>query len=408
MISSERVRYEADELGDTLLVKPRPFPDLAGRWPQEDQAAFLAGGPCPTFSEVLTLTIHEQRRLLEYPRPEYAAALAAWAVASYFFPAFLAFPRLNLTGERESGKSKVLGFLKATTFNALLLLNPTPPVLFRLVQEFRPTLLLDEMESIDDDTQKAILSILNAGYKAGGTVARCEGEKIRRVESFNVYSPAVFASIRGLNATTEDRCISFTMQQGADRQRINTELDPAAPVFGQIRAACYRLLLTHWKDIPVTAQSIKFPDWLNGRARELWKPLLTITTLADSENSQNSLELTKDLWALAREHVDGRSGISPEGEALLAVLAERLDTVSSLRFHPKELADDLRTRLGWQHPPTPEKVARWVKRYGIARDGRDSRGVLYSITASQLKEMQVRHIPGTTYTPTPALSNPPK
>src|SRR5262249_11274962 len=148
-----------------------------------------------TFCEVLSLTISALERAVEFPRREHRVAIAAWNVGTYFHRMFLSFPRLSLSGERESGKSKVLTLLGAMSWNGMLMLNPTPAVLFRLVQEFRPTLLLDEIEDFGQEDRKDILSIINSGYKKGATVPRCEGKEVRRVEKFDVYSPLAMAGI---------------------------------------------------------------------------------------------------------------------------------------------------------------------------------------------------------------------
>jgi hypothetical protein len=46
-----------------------------------------------------------------------------------------------------------------------MMVTPTPAVLFRLVCEFRPTLLLDETEGLSKEDARDVLAILN-----------CEGE----------------------------------------------------------------------------------------------------------------------------------------------------------------------------------------------------------------------------------------
>lgn len=404
LVTSERKLYDPAEIKDVLAFPPRPYPDLAGRWADEDLTAFLHGEDGTTFSEVLALIINALDDAMEFPRPEQRALVAVWSVASYFFPLFLAFPRLNFSGERESGKSKLMTLLRAMAWNALLMLNPTPAVLYRLVHEFRPTLLLDEVEGLNRDDSREVLAVINSGYKAGGTVPRCEGEKTKRVELFNVYAPLVLAAIKNVNAVTEDRCIPLTLQRGTDRRRINAEVDLTAPEFARIRSWCYRLLLTRWRDVRATYQTAALPAWLNARARELWRPLLAVASLADTENG---LALTPDLLWLARAHVEDRTDISAEGEALLAVLADRLGESLAIILHPGELTEDLRKRLGWRDAPSPELVSAWLRRFGFSKANppRDRVGMRYEVTAKLLADAQVRYLHSGTYTPTPTSPN---
>lgn len=392
LVTSDRTIFAADDVKDALRFVPRPYADLAGRWPDEDLAVFLQGEPAPAFSEVLALTIGALDDAMEFPSPEHRALVAAWSLASYFSHVFLTFPRLALSGERESGKSKLLTLLRAIAWNGLLMLNPTPAVLYRLVHEFRPTLLLDEVEGLSREDRREILAIVNSGYKAGGTVPRCEGERVKHVELFEVYSPMALAAIRPLPAVTEDRAIPLVLQRGADRRRINAELNPVASEFARIRAGCYRLLLTRWREVGEAYKTLELPPWLNARARELWKSLLAIAAVADRENG---LQLTPDLLALARRHVEDRESISAEGAALLAVLSDRLGAESDVIIRPGGLGEDLRKRLGWRDAPTPELIGSWLGRrfaFPKAKPPRDRESVRYEVTADRLREVKARYL----------------
>ena len=390
LVTSARETWNPAEAKAALAFAPRPYADLAGRWPDADVEAWLLGAETPTFAEVLALLMHTLERVMEFPRPAHRALLATWALGTYFHPAFLAFPRLSLSGERGCGKSKALGVLRETAWHGLLMLSPTPAVLFRLVHEFRATLLLDEVEGLAREDAREVVAIVNAGYKAGATVPRCEGKDQKRVEPFSVYAPLALAAIRAPNPTTEDRCIPVVMQRGTDPSRVNAEVDPAAPLFGRIRAGCYRLLLTRWREVQAASRTVPLPEWLQARARELWKPLLAVASLAD----QDGLDVTPDLLSLAREHVEDRVEVSAEGEALLAELADQLGTLASITVRPGELAEPLRRRLGWRDAPTAAQVGAWLRRFGFRRRGKDREGARYEVTADHLREVTGRFTPG--------------
>jgi hypothetical protein len=293
--------------------------------------------------------------------------------------------------------------LQAISWNASLCLAPTSAVLFRLAEETRPTLLLDECESLSGEDRQEILSIINSGYKQGGRVPRCEGDRRRQVEFFEVYTPLALAGIKGLNATTEDRTIPLVMQRGTKGGHINVEVNPKASAYTRIRAGCYRLLLGRWRAIRDAYDIVPFPAWLNGRARELWKPLLALTHVADQE--EHGLALTPDLLSLAQEHVGERADLSVEGDALIAELADRLGQQERMSIRPGELTEPLRSRLGFRDAPTPEAVATWLKRLGFRRTSRDQKGSMYDIPAEQLAQVAARYAPETTATLSPSSDN---
>src|ERR1043166_7084570 len=80
--------------------------------------------------------------------PGASHALALWPAHAHAFRAFLHTPRLNLTSVKsECGKTTTVDLIAALTPRALRTENLTAPVLFRLVAQHQPTLLLDEVDS---------------------------------------------------------------------------------------------------------------------------------------------------------------------------------------------------------------------------------------------------------------------
>lgn len=402
LVTSDRTAHDPGDMKDLLAFVPRVYPDLANRWPDADAEDWLTNGSAPTFAEAFVPLHSELEAAVQFAGPHDATFVAVWGLATYFHQLFLTFPRLNLVGERGCGKSKVLGILHAVAWNAYLSLVPTSAVLYRLIQETRPTLLLDECEGLSGNESRDILAIINSGYKRGGVVLRCEGERINRVEPFQVYSPLALAGINGLNATTEDRAIRIVMQRGTMRDRINAEVDSAAPVFTRIRSIAYRLLLTRWRDVVKAYNSVSFPEWLNGRARELWKPLLAIAQIVEEEGGQAVMQ---GLLAMAQEHVEDRSDLSAEGEALLEILEGRFGPEDAILVRPGDLSDELQQRLGWRDKPTPERVGSWLRRLGFRRTKKAREGAQYEIRAEQLREAMRRYGLDTTVTPSPSHSN---
>src|SRR5262249_22570251 len=145
-------------------------------------------------------------------------------------------------------------------------------------EPLRPTFCLDEMEELDRMDAKAIKAILNAGYKAGASVPRTEGDAKREVVPYEVYAPVALAGIKGLDAVLADRSITVGMQRGIDRTRINSEVTASDPALAGIRAMCYRLTLTCWPVVPKSLDALRARQdsfaILAGRPLELYRPLI--------------------------------------------------------------------------------------------------------------------------------------
>ena len=231
IFTSDGEKYFAEEVKDSLLVPAMRHPELSNRWrpPRKKLSPF----------EALALLIHKWSELQWFNDSRSYPTLSLFAAGTYVHNAFDSYPYICLTGEKGSGKTKVLDILQCVAFNALQLVSVTPAVLFRLVNSLRPTVLIDEAETMSDDLR----AIVNVGYKKGATVARCIGEDWQP-RFFEVFSPKCLASIQGLGDVTEDRAIVLVMAKPPlDDNRRNRSVSPKDPDWSTIRYCFYRLAL---------------------------------------------------------------------------------------------------------------------------------------------------------------------
>jgi len=119
-------------------------------------------------------------------------------------------PYLGFYGREDVGKTRALETLKELCFHAWLTTGLTPATLFRLVERFNPTLLLDESEFLTMKDKKEMIGLLNAGQRRGVLVPRMR-EHSQEVDFFNVYCPKSISGTELLKRTTTSRTIMFTM-----------------------------------------------------------------------------------------------------------------------------------------------------------------------------------------------------
>lgn len=389
IITSGRERFAASAIGPALAGLPLAYPDLVDRWRPADVKRFLTGADSPpTFAKAVGLAWSVLDELLEVGRDCEATLLATWALATYFHAAFLAFPRLDLRGERGSGKSKALDIMAAIAFNGVLYASPSTAVLYRLAHPLRPTLCLDEIEGFDHEERREILAILNRGYTAGGSVPRCEGDD-HAVKSWKIYCPVALAGIQGLNRVTEDRAITLVLARGKDPAKLNADVDPQDPRFAETRDMAYRLALLRSREVAETYQTTVLPDWLVGRERQLWRPLLAVAALADRDAPE--LGLVADLLTLAQEQGEERAGLSDEAGALVTVLSERLSGATEIVVSPGDLCEPLKVALKLDRAPSPQRVGRWMKRLGFPPAPRSAGGKRRLVTAHALADLRRRY-----------------
>lgn len=391
-VTSERKAYSAEALAPILTTPANAFKPIAGRWLAEDRAAWLAGGGSPaSFAVAIGTALALFSKLLDAPSTT-LTVLAVWTVATYFFPLFAAFPRLFITGEKESGKSKAQQIIAGLAWNGLYCVVPTGPTLFRLIEAVRPTFCVSEAEHLDGDQRQVLRAVTNEGYKRGGWVPRCD-PNTHRVETYDVYAPLVLGSITGLNVVTESRAITFVMQRGTNREKMNRDVDPDSDDFRAIRCHLYRLTLERFSEVARTVSTLADPPWLVGRERELWRPLLILAHLADSE-SGGTLNLAATIRQAAKAQTDDRAGPSEEAEALVSVLEARLNGKENIEIHPGDLVEELKAKLHREYVSSAS-VGHLLKRNGFQKPpkpgDRDAGGVIYLIRREQVEEIRARY-----------------
>jgi hypothetical protein len=115
--------------------------------------------------------------------------------------------------EKQSGKTRLLEILGLLVKNPMPSGSLTDAVLFRIMDEFSPTLLLDEVDAIFHGAKnEGLRGCLNAGYRRSGFIWRVvRGEPHR----YKVFGPKVMCGINNgkLPDTIKDRCIAIRMRR---------------------------------------------------------------------------------------------------------------------------------------------------------------------------------------------------
>ena len=118
--------------------------------------------------------IYEQyEKYIMFQDEENYHIMTIWCLGTYMHQLFTSFPYILLHGQKGTGKTKTLTIASYICFNAILAGSLSPADLFRTVREARPTLLIDEAETLDNkDAAEMFRTLLLNGYKKSGKIRR--------------------------------------------------------------------------------------------------------------------------------------------------------------------------------------------------------------------------------------------
>ena len=307
--------------------------------------------------------------------------LALWGIATFTFELFDAFPYLAITSPtKRCGKTRLLECLELLAYESRRAANPSEAALFRLIEKYRPTLLLDEAETLNGKGERAeyLRALLNAGNRRNASVPRCVGQGTNQdVQEFSIYCPKIVAGIGRFPETVTDRAICISMQRRKASEPISRFLyRSAAPEAEALRKRSERFVSRRSQEISATYESADLL-FLPDRDAEVWQPLFAVLTVA---NSQRLSELRNCALSLTESKSSNAEDDS---------LAQRLLTDLRAAWPETErhaLTADLLSRLrAIEESPwadmglNPRKLARMVRGFGISpatvrADGRNGKG----------------------------------
>jgi hypothetical protein len=213
-----------------------------------------------------------------------AVAATLWAAHTHVFDVFNVTPYLFISsGEKRSGKTRLLEVLELVVSKALQTANISDAALFRVIQDSHPTLLVDEVDAIFKSREREELrGLLNAGYRRGAVAHRMGGRNNTELKTFDVFCPKAFAGIGDcLPDTLNDRAIPIRLQRRTRDERVDRfRLREVEPEGHELRDRVADWLEPQRDFLASYAPSL--PDELDDRAQDIWEPLLAIADLTKS------------------------------------------------------------------------------------------------------------------------------
>jgi len=224
-----------------------------------------------------------QLKYMDLYKSELITIINCYILATYCIELFNSIGIILMVSAPGSGKTKWAMIMQLLSFNGFNATDATPSALFRMAEQTRGLMCIDDYEKVEEDKKNAIDQILKVGYKKGGKT--CRSEKVGdnyEPRFFDVYGPKVVTNTVGLDSILYTRCIPIHLLKTiTDKGKLNPiETDP---IWQTLRDDCYIWVMNNWQTVKNNYENIDVKE-LNNRDLELVKPLLAIAkTISDEE-----------------------------------------------------------------------------------------------------------------------------
>ena len=333
--------------------------------------------------------------------PDHASVvITLWAAHAHCFRAFDYTPRLNITSlEKGCGKTETLDVLQTLAPRAIRTEGVSTAVLFRLTDQYAPTLLIDECDSSLRENEE-LRSALNAGHKRGGVFLRCEGDNYEP-RAFKTFAPVALAGIGNLPGTLFDRSIATELKRALPGE-IKEHLELRKTVKQELKRKLARWAADNMAELEQLEPVL--PGGFHNRRADKWRALFAVAQLVGGHWPKSITEAAK---ALSESEDAGDSIRMQLLAALRAIFARTVRDKLPTQEIIDELVKDEEAPWKTYHkgsPVTPRTLARLLRPFG-AKSGskRDGNSTFKGYDRKDFEEAFKRFLPALTGYP-PKLS----
>ncbi len=309
---------------------------------------------------------------------------AYYALFTWVYDAFQEVPYVRVRGGYGTGKTRFLLTLGSICYRPIFAsAASTVSPLFRLLDSFRGTLILDEGDFRYSDEKSEVVKILNNGNTRGFPVLRTEVSRQREFDprAYNVYGPKVIAT-RGFfeDRALESRCLTEDMRGVSLRSEVPLNLDDVHRE--QAQKLRNQLLLYRLRNFSRARSLDRAADRdLEPRLKQIFGPLLSV--IDDSVARDRIIaKLGKYNEELAEERAEGAEA------QILTVIRDLVAKGPAERLSMQDLTDEFAKRFGEEYARrvTPRWIGSIVRRRLGLRTGR-SKGV-FTVGLEELPKLE--------------------
>ena len=266
--------------------------------------------------------------------PLYEEIASYYVLFSWVYDGFNELPYLHVRGDYGTGKTRFLLTVGAICYKAIFASGAsTVSPIFRLLETFQGTLIIDECDFRFSDEKAELVKILNNGNVRGFPVLRSDANNKGEFNpnAYHVFGPKIVAT-RGdfEDRALESRFVTEDMGSAKLREGIPINLPPEHKT--EALTLRNKLLLFRFRNLnkhPTLAHLVDRS--LEPRLNQIFVPLLSII---DDPKAQERL---KGVARQCQRELVSERGLSTEAQVLEVI--QELQALSDTRLSIKEITD---------------------------------------------------------------------
>jgi putative DNA primase/helicase len=264
--------------------------------------------------------------------------------------------------EKRCGKSMLLFLIGRLSRDPLTASNISPAALYRSIELWQPTLLIDEADAFMRDNEE-LRGLLNCGHtRDSAFTIRCVGDDSTPTR-FNLWGAKAIAGIGTLADTLMDRAICLELRRKTPEEVRERLRHAPAGLFEGLTSKMARFRDDYSEAVRTARPNL--PKSLNDRAQDNWSGLLAIASCAGNawleRATTAALKLsgeTSDTQSVGNELLDDIQTIFE---------VKRIERISTADLIAALCEDE---ELSWNtynrgKPLSPQQLSKRLKGYGI-------------------------------------------
>jgi putative DNA primase/helicase len=294
---------------------------------------------------------------------EVAFAVALWIAMTWFIDVVLVAPHALITSpEKRCGKTLLLKLLGLLSARAITASNISSAAIYRTIDAWQPTLLLDEADTYMKDNEE-LRGVMNSGHtRYSAYVIRLVGDNFTPTK-FSTWGAKALAGIGQLADTTMDRSVILELRRKLPHEKVERIRDAEPGLFDELRSKLARFAEDYSEKVRQARPPL--PNSLNDRAQDNWEPMLAIAMTASNEWLK--------IGTTAALRLSGSESASQTiGTELLSDIQEifeekQVDRIATAELLKALCADDEKPWATYNRglPIKPRQLANKLKAYGI-------------------------------------------